>query len=110
MIDGESEDGLTGRLKAVGVAADQAAAAAAAFQARRPEMRAHMVEATAQVRTMPAGKHVSAHAAQRPQLQDNTHVEQTVNLQRTRAACCAGSGGKGVRAGGPVVAQCLSTC
>jgi hypothetical protein len=49
LVDGESEDELAGRLKTAGVAADQAAAAAAAFQARLPEMRAHMVEATAQV-------------------------------------------------------------
>jgi hypothetical protein len=43
-------------------------------------MRAHIVEATAQVRTMSAGTDVSAHAAQQPNLQDNTQVEQQVYL------------------------------
>lgn len=58
LIDCESEDGLIGRLKATGVASDQAAAAAGAFEARRAEMRAHMVEATAQVHAISVGTHV----------------------------------------------------
>jgi hypothetical protein len=50
LSDGTSQVELEDRLKAAGIAAEQAAAASAAYQLRLPEMRAQMAEASAQVR------------------------------------------------------------
>lgn len=49
LADGESDAQLADRLKTAGIAGEQAAAAAAAYESRLPEMRARMVEAASQV-------------------------------------------------------------
>jgi hypothetical protein len=49
LADSEDEGQMADRLKAAGVAGEQAAAAATVYNSRLPEMRAHLLEATAQV-------------------------------------------------------------
>ena len=49
LATGESDSQLADRVKAAGVSPEQAAAAAAAYKSRLPEMRAHFTEAMAQV-------------------------------------------------------------
>lgn len=49
LADGEDNTELKDRMTAAGIADEKAAAAAAAYQSRLPEMQACMVEATAQV-------------------------------------------------------------
>ena len=50
LSDGEGEVDVEDRLRAAGIADEQAAAASAAYKSRMPEMRAQMAEAAAQVR------------------------------------------------------------